>query len=144
MSDLLKTTENLLAGNARFTVVCPESGERFTYHIHKPKQGRHKGRYLVDLLTGPNNTADYSRLGEVDDKGNLDLDDKIGTGAAGVPVSAALARWIVALAFKSEPVPAGIEVHHAGCCLRCGRVLTVPYPDNPYRIFGLGPECGAK
>lgn len=143
--DILQSCENLLAGNALFTVVHPASGERFTYHFKRPKQGREKGQLLVNLLTGPNNTADYSRVGVVAEDGRtLELDAGIGTGQAGVPVSAALARWLVQLAADKRPVPAGLELHHAGQCLRCGRVLTVPYPQNPYRIYGLGPECGAK
>lgn len=143
--DLLKSCEHLTAGNALFTVAHPETGERYTYRFKRPKQGREKGKLILELLTGPVNTASYSRIGVVAEDGvTVELDAGIGTGKAGVPVSAALARWLVKLAHDKAPVPAGLELHHAGQCLRCGRVLTVPYPDNPYRPYGLGPECGAK
>lgn len=145
MSDLLKTCKYLLAGNARFTVAHPESGARFTYHVYTAKNGRDKGVTVAKLLTGPNNTADYTRIGIVDVKtGEIELDANIGTGKAGVPESAALIRWFCRLAVAGADVPEGLELIHAGCCLACGRTLTVPYPDNPYRIYGLGPDCGAK
>jgi hypothetical protein len=139
----LKTCEHLTAGNALFTVLHPASGERYTFHFSRPKQGREKGKLVVNLLTGPHNTADYTRVGVVADDGiTLELDGDI--CRAGVPVSVALARWLIKLSYDKAPVPAGLEVHHAGKCLRCGRVLTVPYPSNPYRPYGLGPECGLR
>ena len=145
MSDLLNTCKHLLAGHAKFTVQHEATGERYTYEFYTAKQGKEKGVCVASLLTGQNNDSDYTRLGVIDTTtGELDLDAKIGSGAAGVPTPAALARWIAKLAFQAQDVPEGLQVIHAGCCLRCGRTLTVPYPDNPYRPYGLGPECGAK
>ncbi len=140
-NDLLQSTENLIAGNALFTVQHGE--ERYTYHFIRPKTGKEEGQLIVRLLTGPNNTQDYTRLGIIDDKGNLDLDIGIGQGKE-VPNSIALARWLAKLATEKKPTPEGLEIVHAGKCLRCGRTLTVPFPDNPYRPYGLGPECGQK
>jgi len=145
MSDLLSTTAHLLAGNALFTARHPASGERYTYHVATKKNGREKGLTVAKLLTGPNNTGDYTRLGLVDaDTGELDLDASVGTNGKTVPTSVALLRWLLARAAKGEAVPEGIEIHHAGCCLKCGRTLTVPVSDNAYRAFGLGPECGPQ
>ena len=146
-ADCLESTENLLAGNALFTLYCPETEERYTYHVHMPKNGKHKGKTLVQLLVGPINTRDYAEIGEFNaETGEINLTGKIATNPdqKQVPLSVALIRYVLKLAKDKAPVPAGMELHHAGQCLRCGRVLTVPYPANPYRIYGLGPECGSK
>lgn len=143
MTDTLSTCENLLAGNANFTILHDESGERYTYQIARPKTGKNKGKLIARLLTGANNEADYTDLGEIDDNGDLKLTGRVGTGKE-VPNSVALIRWAVKLATAKQNVPNGLTLHHAGKCLACGRKLTVPFPTNPYRPFGLGPECGAK
>ncbi len=144
----LDTCANLLAGHALFTILHNESGTRFTYHFYAAKTGKCKGVIQARLLTGPQNTSDYTEIGTIDPAtGAVTLTGKIGTGEKGknsVPESVALLRWVAKLAADKSPVPAGLTVHHAGHCLRCGRVLTVPYPANPYRIYGLGPECGGK
>ena len=141
----LDTTAHLLAGNARFTILHPQSQTRYTYHVVRPNSGKDKGRTFARLLTGPQNTADYTEIGEVNpETGVITLTGRIGKRESGCPESLALIRWVLALAVKKAPVPEGLELHHAGFCLRCGRTLTVPFPDNPFRPFGLGPECGAK
>lgn len=146
MSDILNTTKYLLAGNAKFTV-RHESGERYTYHFRTPKTGKNKGIIIASLLTGSNNDDDFTEVGTLNpENGELTLTGKIGTGESRntVPTSIALLRWVAVLAVNAEPIPEGLTIHHSGHCLRCGRTLTVPYPDNPYRIHGLGPECGSK
>lgn len=147
MSDALTTTANLLAGNAKFTVQHDESGQRFTYWFHAPKTGKNKGVVVAKLLTGSNNDADYTEVGTINpETGELTLTGKVGTGETRdkLPASVALLRWFAKLAASKATVPAGVTLHHSGHCLRCGRTLTVPYPDNPYRPHGLGPECGSK
>lgn len=147
MSDTLETTANLLAGNARFTVQHDETGKRFTYWFNAPKTGKNKGVIVARLLTGANNEADYTDVGTIDPAtGVLTLTGTVGTGETRdtLPESVALLRWFAVLAASKQPVPAGVTLHHAGKCLACGRTLTVPYPDNPYRPVGLGPECGSR
>lgn len=137
----LESCENLLAGNAIFTALHDESGTRFTYHLYTAKTGKLKGVVQVRLLTGPQNTSDYTEVGHIDaTTGVLTLTGKI----TEKPDSVALIRWLVSLAIAGKSAPTGITLHHAGHCLRCGRTLTVPYPANPYRVYGLGPECGSK
>lgn len=140
--DHLTNLSDLFAGNAVFTVVSGE--ERYTFHFYAPTNGRHRGRLMARLLTGPNNTADYSDLGVIDPAtGELALEGMYAIRGGKVTLPAALARWVAALAFQKANVPDGIEVVASGHCLRCRRLLTVPYPDNPYRLRSLGPECGA-
>lgn len=144
MTDTLATTENLLAGNARFTVQHDESGKRFTYWFNAPKTGKNKGTIVARLLTGTNNETDYTDVGTIDPAtGVLTL---TGTGETRdtLPESVALLRWFAVLAVSKAAVPDGFALYHAGKCLACGRTLTVPFPDNPYRPVGLGPECGSR
>lgn len=146
-NEILTTTSTLLAGNAKFTIVHDESGERYTYWLNVPKTGKNKGVIVAKLLVNSNNEADYAEIGTINPTtGEITLTGKIGTGATRkeVPTSVALIRWFVKLAIEKKDVPSGVSLHHAGKCLACGRTLTVPYPDNPYRIYGLGPECGSK
>jgi hypothetical protein len=138
---VLEKCDNLMAGNAIFTALHDESGERYTYHLYVAKTGSEKGIVQVRLLTGPDNVNDYSELGIIDPhSGKLTLTGRATSSA----VSVQLIQWLVSLAIAKQPAPDGVTLHHAGYCLRCRRLLTVPYPDNPYRVFGLGPECGAK
>jgi hypothetical protein len=138
---VLESCSNLLAGNAIFTALHDASGERYTYHLYAAKTGKLKGVIQARLLTGPNNCDDYTELGNIDaTTGVLTLTGRTTEAAASVQ----LVRWLVSLAIAGKPAPAGITLHHAGHCLRCRRLLTVPYPANPYRVFGLGPECGSK
>ena len=134
----LETLTNILAGNAVFTAVG--GGERYTYKLYIAKTGKLKGVVQVRLLTGPNNVDDYEEIGQFDANGVLILTGHV----SHKPNSVGFIRWLVALARAGKPIPTGVEIHHAGYCLRCGRLLTVPYPQNPYRIYGLGPECGSK
>jgi hypothetical protein len=147
MTDTLENCKNLLAGNAKFTVVHNESGTRFTYWFNTPKNGKNKGIIIARLLTGANNETDYSDIGTINpETGEVFLTGKIGTGETKntLPDSIALLRWIAKLAADKQDCPEGITIHHAGKCLACGRTLTVPFPENPYRKVGLGPECGSK
>ena len=148
MSDeKLINTKNILAGNAKFSIRHDETGERYTYWLNVPKIGKNKGVIVAKLLTGQNNEADYTEIGTIDSTtGELTLTGKIGNGETRkeVPTSVALIRWFVKLAIEGKDVPSGVTLHHSGRCLACGRTLTVEYPTNPYRIWGLGPECGSK
>ncbi len=147
MENTLGSTGNLLAGNAKFTILHNESGKRFTYWIITPKTGKDKGQIIARLLTGSDNNNDYTDIGTIDrSSGELTITGRVGSGETrdSLPESIALIRWFAVLAATDQPIPAGLTLHHAGKCLACGRTLTVPYPANPYRKFGLGPECGSK
>jgi hypothetical protein len=141
--DKITNCEDLLAGNAVFTVISGE--ERYTYHFYAPTHGKNKGKVLARLLTGPSNTHDYNDLGIIDPTtGNIELSGMYAIRDGKVLVPAALARWIAKMAVSKSAVPSGIEIIGSGHCLCCRRLLTVPYPDNPFRLRSLGPICGGK
>ena len=61
----------ILAGDATFTVEVPPSANapkpHYTYHVqHVPAGDRWPEAYFVRLLTGVDNTSDYSYIGKLD------------------------------------------------------------------------------
>lgn len=125
------TATALHAGNATFTVVGPAA--RYTYRLRRPKP---MAPTFVQLLTGPDNTKDYTYLGI------LGADGVRTTKASKMPADA-LPLKVVAWAVRrveAGSVPAGYQILNAGRCCRCGRKLTVPES----LASGLGPECAGK
>jgi len=131
----------LLAGNAYFTVRSTKTGTRYTFRVNKPQPndtdkayyGNQSTRYFVALLTGPENTDDYTYLGMI--QGNqfrLTRASKM-TANSG-PVLAF--KWVFEHAVRHQ-LPPQCECWHEGRCGRCGRMLTVP--ESIER--GIGPDC---
>lgn len=124
----------ILAGRSRFTLVSKSTGQRYTYRVAKKAKA---DIWFVSVLTGGDNTGDYTFLGTIFDSGKFFHGKKsaIGYGAG----SAKAFRWcwerIAAL-----HMPSTVEVWHEGACGRCARPLTVPESIET----GLGPICMAK
>lgn len=126
----------IFAGNALLTIVDHESAERFTYKVQAPKdQNAQKPVFFVKVLTGPENTRDYSYMGMITDKSWLRTTAR--SRVSGDAPSFKLMRRVVDTLGKQWPLPDTIEVWHEGKCGRCGRTLTVP--ESIAR--GIGPEC---
>lgn len=132
----------LLAGKATFTIETPDQGHRTFKVTHKAAEGRWKETWFVKMLTGSDNTSDYSYVGKLDDftgqvvltaKSKMDKDSY-----AVKLLNRVLARiWADDHeAFESK----GYKVHHEGQCCRCGRALTVPASIES----GIGPECAKR
>lgn len=143
------TKEFAIGGQARFTVQPPQSfaeagslPSHYTYLVRR-FDGRHgwKG-YSVLLLTGPDNTQDYSYLGMLDPNlGGVRLTGKSKLAEDSWPVK--ILRRVMARLWAGEGQAietAGWKVHHEGRCARCGRTLTVPESVES----GFGPECIKK
>lgn len=129
------TKEFVTAGRAVFTVSGPDA--RFTFKI-KFKKGTNgfKDAYFVSLLTGPNNTEDFTYLGMLDaENGMVRLTDKSRHNDDSRPVKAI--RWAVKTIWSNLQIPDGYRIQHEGRCGRCGRALTVPESIDS----GIGPEC---
>lgn len=154
IKDLLRF---VLAGRAVFTIENPATGGRFTYRVRAksrtaPGPTREGGSgdplWFVAVLTGPDNTRDYSYLGIL----APDRDPYL-RGTPSRPVfrwtaRSAIARdapSVVAFAWfwrrlRAGRDLAGVRVCHEGRCGRCGRALTVPESVES----GLGPECASR
>lgn len=135
----------ILAGNAYFTVRSKKTGTRYTYRVSRAACSRCKRldcqcwkypTYFVALLTGPDNTEDYSYLGILRENA-FQLTRASKMNDASLPVRAF--RWVWDALAKGA-YPGNVEIWHEGRCGRCGRTLTVP--ESVER--GIGPDCAGK
>ncbi len=95
----------------------------------------------MKLLTGPDNTADYTYLGTVfgDPGGRLTF--RL-TGKSRLPESAKSVqafRWMLKRIVEMQSLEPAV-LYHEGRCGACGRKLTVPESIRS----GLGPVCGGR
>lgn len=125
----------ILAGNAIFTLKNTATGNRFTFKIRQPKAST---PHFVSVLTGSDNTSDYTFLGTVfnaydSPKYYYGKRSTIGFDAQ----SAKTIAWFLGQLFNKKALPSSIEVWHAGKCGRCGRLLTDPQSIAD----GIGPIC---
>lgn len=128
----------VLAGDARFTIVSPKTGSRFTFRVQRSKD-EGDDRCFVKVLTGPDNGGDYAYLGTI-----FAAAVSVGSYVHGsrsrisreAPSAQAFAWFWRKLAFGAP----ACEVWHLGRCGRCGRDLTVPESI----ASGLGPECAKR
>jgi hypothetical protein len=129
----------MMAGNAYFTLVSKKTEVRFTYRVAlKKKASRAVGPFWVSVLTGSDNTRDYTFIGTIfavggraifrfSKKSHLTHDAK----------SVVAFEWTTERLTTDGKMPSEVEVYHAGRCGRCGRKLTVPESIES----GYGPEC---
>lgn len=124
----------MFAGHAMLTLVSLRTGTRFTYRI---KKGKKDGIFFVDVLTGPNNEADYTPLGV------LRLSPSPSSHYRPLqetpPPSGVAFVWFHkrVLCDRDATAWAHVEAYHHGFCARCRRRLTTP--ESIAR--GLGEKC---
>lgn len=119
----------LLAGKARFTLVSPRTGARFTYRVAATEQGN---AWFVSLMTGTDNESGFSYLGLLRQDGTFGRTkgSKVSADAPGYQAFDFAVRCL-----RAGRLP--IEFWHEGRCGKCGRTLTVPTSIRS----GIGPEC---
>lgn len=136
-------------GNCTFTVKVPEAfashnncNLHYTFKIEcaEPNDRFPNPAHFVKLLTGPNNTEDFSYLGMLDpNTGEVRLTIRSCAGSASWAVR--IVRRVLAQIFEGDGMPGilkhGWDVDHMGKCGRCGRPLTVPESID----LGIGPDC---
>lgn len=132
----------LTGGHAIFTLTNP-AGEYYTYRITEPKDFNDSYPvWFVSLLTGPNNTQDYTYLGimrkdrdsgalfiTTTAKSKFDKDSK--------PVK--VVQWALKKIQEGQ-FPEGYKAEHIGRCAVCGRPLTTPASLES----GIGPICEGR
>jgi hypothetical protein len=137
----------ILAGKAIFTISSPkDGGKHFTYKVSLPKD-RPESAVLdfafVSVLTGPDNTRDYTYMGMLDTRHNAwragetfkpSRGTKVGPDALSWRVLEFFLRWFI---WGDQKLPQGYDIKHEGRCGRCGRLLTHPESIDS----GIGPEC---
>lgn len=120
----------ITAGKSTFTVLNPNTGNRFTYFVEKSK---HSDLFFVKVLTGPDNNRHYSYIGILKD-GLFKITDKskFNNSANSVKVFCYVLNKL-----KTNTLDSFIEILHEGKCGKCGKKLTTPISIKS----GYGPDC---
>jgi hypothetical protein len=132
------TKDFLEAGHAIFTVSNPVK-EHYTYRVTKPKDFNESYPvWFVSLLTGPNNTEDYTYLGILTNSKTVKTTAK----SKFAPDSKAVkvVQWAVKQIYDGAKLPEGYNIQHVGRCGVCGRPLTTPESIES----GIGPICAGR
>lgn len=156
LADWSAVQDFVFAGNATFTLKSLRTGARFTYKVRVKKEDLLRSRtlnshggpsmpanevvYFVNLLRGPNNTADFAYVGVLRrDPARFFWTSASGKVGRSSPAYKGL-LWLLDAMEKGRDGMLGtqVEVWHAGQCGCCGRKLTVPESI----ASGFGPECG--
>ena len=141
MEDVDAIRRYLFAGAATVTLTSGRTGQSYTYQVDSPPdhQGNFDGFY-VRLLTGPNNTSDYTYMGIIRGRDYFKLTQKSRLKANSPPVRAF--DWFMrqVVVNGTSPKIIDLQVRHEGACGRCGRALTVPESIDR----GIGPECWGR
>jgi len=135
MTDIETIRRFATAGRARFTLVSERTGTRFTYRVKvkKGEDGEPTDFFFVSVLTGPQNTRDYTYLGCL--RGGSFVHDRRMRIGPEAPSRQAFA-WFWNRVRNNQEL-SQCEVWHEGRCGRCHRLLTVPESLET----GLGPIC---
>lgn len=127
----------MLAGKAVLTLKSLRTGAHFTYRIDCPKDNPDGDRRFVSVLTGADNTGDYTYIGMIyGNEFRQTARSRVGRDAMSVKVIAWFCRTVLASGIKHPE----LRINHEGHCGRCARPLTTP--ESVER--GIGPECWKK
>jgi len=132
----------------KITLVSGKTGQHYTYQLARPP-GTDDGRgWLVKVLAGPDNTADYLYLGMLYPR--LDAAKAYVEGVAfrrtaksSLPAEAPAWRafaYLTDRCLNGGELPPRLQVWHEGRCGRCGRSLTTPESI----ALGIGPTCAER
>jgi hypothetical protein len=116
------------------------SGERFTYKISESAKRAGDNRppvFFVSVLTGPDNSDNFSFVGTIFERKTFKFSPKAGYRVDSPSVKAF--SWAFSN-FVGNIVPDKLEFWPSSHCARCGRKLTVPTSVHN----GFGPECITK
>ena len=131
MKNAINNPKFFEGGKALFTV-SNNKGNHYTFKIRRRKDSP----YFVSLLTGPDNTTNYTYLGIFNQQyKKLVLTHASKMALDSVPVN--VFNWAVQQVYENKQLPEGYGIQHEGKCCRCGRLLT----DNVSIDKGYGPEC---
>lgn len=126
---------NLATHNGTLTLTNPATGEHRTFRVKtQPDDAKFApGQRIVSLLTGPDNTSDYTGFAFVNELGHVYCwTKKRGT------IYERYARMLTDLAGVIERNK--LEVNFEGRCRICNRPLTTPESVES----GIGPVCAGR
>ena len=137
IEDVKDIRDYITGGHGTFTLLSLSSYNRFTYKIGTPEN---QYPYFVSVLTGPDNTSDYTFIGTIFENGDTLTYRASKKSPVGDKAQSNLAlHWFLSH-INANVKPASVAFYHEGRCGRCGRKLTTP--ESVKR--GLGPHCATK
>ena len=130
----------VIAGKATFTV-SNNSGKHYTYRVEQADDRYNEGEkvYFAKLLTGPDNTRDYTYVGMLDPV-KATVRTTQASRLSSDSESIRVLNWALDIIFNGRDLPEGYKIQHDGCCGKCRAPLTVPESIEA----GLGPVCGGR
>jgi hypothetical protein len=148
---LFDSLKYILGGEAIFTIFPIKQGIKYVFKCNRliTKEGNKEikhNRWFLNLLTGPDNTKDFTYVGTIDY-----VESKIPnvltlriTAKSGMTADAPSYKLFDNLLYNLQCVPEHIatltdriKVYHDGSCSMCGRPLT----DIVSVAVGRGPVC---
>jgi hypothetical protein len=136
MENRINNLKFFTGGRALFTV-SNGKGEHYTFRINKPKKDD-KGNppYFISMLTGPDNTSNYTYLGlYIPQFNTVRLTSKSKFASESTPVK--VLNWAFKKVAEGGNLPEGYSIAHEGYCCKCGKLLTDPISIE----MGIGPNC---
>lgn len=131
----------IYAGNATFTLENVKTGKRYTYKV---QQKDNQKLWFFSLLTGSDNTKDYTYIGYCRSISANQIYTKAGSGFSDSAPSVTALNWLLnhlqTCIKTTQRFNENAAFYHAGKCCRCGRKLTTPESVTA----GIGPECATK
>lgn len=139
----------ILAGKACFTLELPteyaaakDLKPHYTFRVDGVDStgfGTQKKVYFVKMLTGSDNTSDYTYVGMLNaENGDVRLTTKSKLTRDSVLYKLICRLFSVIVSDTASVIEDhGFSLHHEGKCCRCGRLLTTPLSIER----GIGPEC---
>jgi hypothetical protein len=124
----LELLSKILSHNGEITLKNPKTNNHRTLRVKTVKKGNLKGKRIISLLIGPDNTSDYLGIGFVNDNGVSVWNKYKGT------------QYEKVLNCIHKIDQFGLEVHFDTVCRVCNRKLT--HFDSI--LSGIGPECLKK
>lgn len=129
----------ILGSNATLTLTSAKTGSHFTYKVKQGWDRQANKRdlttpYFVYVLSGPDNTDDYTYIGMIKSDGQSCL--LAGQKGRSDAPSFQAFSWMWEH-LNRDSIPEQLTIQHAGSCCRCGWQLTDPNSI----ASGIGPEC---
>jgi Family of unknown function (DUF6011) len=144
ITDPKKALAYMLQPNTNIiTFQSAKTGERRTFKV-KPMDRdavREKGikdqRFFVSFLSGPDNTRDYTYIGQILNSQFTLTQKSRATGINEQTPSFVIFKAAFETLLTATIMPKMLQVTHSGRCGKCHKALTVPQSVND----GFGPEC---
>lgn len=125
--------------NGTYTIESPKGGWRtFRIHTQKATAKFAPNERIVSLLTGPDNSNDFTRFGFLKADGQILLWRKHRTET--FEQYAKMLRQFMLLGDECQIARMGYKIKVSRCCRRCNRKLTTPESIDA----GIGPECAGR